>query len=259
MFYKKNGFPEEGELVLCTVSKVMYNSVFADLDEYYNLTGMLHISEIAPGRIRNIRDYVVEGKVVVCVVLRIDRDRGHIDLSLRRVNDSQRRLKINEVKQEQKAEKIIELVAKENKIDVKPLYGRLKDIIFRKYQNMYDCFEDVALEELSLENLGVEKGVAEQLTELIKQRIKPPKVEIRGKMFLTTYECNGIDAIKNTLKKALSIGENKLTIKYLGGGAYSVYLTEETYKEGEKLLEKVIKAVEGAFGKERFRFQREKA
>ena len=75
MLYKKQGFPEEDELVLCTVNNVQHNSVFVDLDEY-NKRGLIHISEIAPGRIRNIRDYVVEGKKIVCKILRIDQEKA---------------------------------------------------------------------------------------------------------------------------------------------------------------------------------------
>ena len=93
MLYKKQGFPEESELVMCTVSNIQYHSVFADLDEY-GRQGMIHISEISPGRIRNIRDYVKEGKKIVCKVLRVNSERGHIDLSLRRVNEAQRKNKI---------------------------------------------------------------------------------------------------------------------------------------------------------------------
>ena len=94
MLLKKQGLPEDDELVLCTVTKIHFHSVFVNLDEY-NMSAMIHISEIAPGRIRNIRDFVVEGKVIVCKVLRVDRERGHVDLSLRRVNDSQKRLKLD--------------------------------------------------------------------------------------------------------------------------------------------------------------------
>ena len=88
---KKKGFPEEDDIVLCTVKKILYHSVFVTLDEYDNLEGMIHISEIAPGRIRNIRDYVREGKKLVCKVLRVRKEKGHFDLSLRRVNEGQRR------------------------------------------------------------------------------------------------------------------------------------------------------------------------
>ena len=100
MLHKKKGFPNEGDILFCTITKVQYNSVFVTLDEYENKSGMIHISEISPGRIRNIRDYVKEGKVIICKVLRVKKDRGHIDLSLRRVNESQRREKVEARKQE---------------------------------------------------------------------------------------------------------------------------------------------------------------
>ena len=116
MLLKKQGLPEDDELVLCTVTKIHFHSVFVNLDEY-NMSAMIHISEIAPGRIRNIRDFVVEGKVIVCKVLRVDRERGHVDLSLRRVNDSQKRLKLEVIKKQQKVEKIVEQVAKQLKLD----------------------------------------------------------------------------------------------------------------------------------------------
>ncbi|MEK6948847.1 MAG: S1 RNA-binding domain-containing protein, partial [Nanoarchaeota archaeon] len=60
MLLQKKGFPQEDELVLCTVTKVEFHSVFVTLDEY-GKGGMIHISEVSPGRIRNIRDFVREG------------------------------------------------------------------------------------------------------------------------------------------------------------------------------------------------------
>src|SRR3989338_9154007 len=97
MLAKKSGFPEESELVQCTVTSVQSHSVFVMIDEY-GINGMIHISEVAPGRIRNIRDFVMEGKTVICKVLRVNAERGHVDLSLRRVSESQKRNKIAAVK-----------------------------------------------------------------------------------------------------------------------------------------------------------------
>ena len=90
MLLRKAGFPEDSELVICTVTKINPGSVFVNIDEY-DRSGLIHISEISPGRIRNIRDYVKEGKKVVCKVLHVDSNKGHIDLSLRRVSDGQRK------------------------------------------------------------------------------------------------------------------------------------------------------------------------
>ena len=128
MRVKKTGYPEEGELVLCTVTKVHSHSVFVVLEEY-DKSGMVHISEISPGRIRNIRDFVVEGKVIICKVLRIDKEKGHIDLSLRRVSESQKRMKADSIKQQQIAEKMIEFVAKELKVDSGKLVNEINEKI----------------------------------------------------------------------------------------------------------------------------------
>src|SRR3989344_1878368 len=77
MFYKKTKSPEIGDIVICTVKKVLPHSVFVDLDEY-GKEAMIHISEIAPGRIRNIRDYVKEKKkppeVIISGVLKLESD-----------------------------------------------------------------------------------------------------------------------------------------------------------------------------------------
>ncbi len=74
MLYQRTGYPEEEELLLCTVTKIFPHSVFVKMDEF-GRDAMIHISEVSPGRIRNIRDFVVEGKKVVCKVLRIDKEK----------------------------------------------------------------------------------------------------------------------------------------------------------------------------------------
>ncbi len=102
MAQKKQGFPEENEIVLCTVKKILPHGIFVSLDEYKSQEGLIHISEISPGRVRNIRDFVKEGKRIVCKILRVNKEKNHIDLSLRRVNQAQRINKNTEHKQEQK-------------------------------------------------------------------------------------------------------------------------------------------------------------
>src|SRR3989338_3279399 len=124
MLAKKSGFPEESELVQCTVTSVQSHSVFVRIDEY-GINCMIHISEVAPGRIRNIRDFVVEGRSVICKVLRVNQERGHVDLSLRRVSDSQKRNKLNELKKEKLAEKLIEVVSENLSMDVKKVYPEI--------------------------------------------------------------------------------------------------------------------------------------
>lgn len=242
MLYRKYGNPVEGELVLCTVTKIYPNSVFALLDEY-DKQGMIHISEIAPGRIRNIRDYVTDGKKVICKVLKVDVEKGHIDLSLRRVNDGQRRQKSAEIKQEQLAEKIVELVAQQEKKDFKKLYNEITEKVFEKYETLYSFFEDYILNDIELREFISDKKLLVTLKENIEKRIRPPEVEIEGKLVLRTFKQDGVNLIKNVVKKMKE--DSNLTIKYDGAGKYSVKLIADDYKSGEKVLkEKILDRIE---------------
>jgi translation initiation factor 2 subunit 1 len=241
MLFRREGYPEEDDLVMCTVTKVQSNSVFVNVDEYQK-QGMIHISEISPGRIRNIRDFVKEGKVIVCKVLRVNPERGHIDLSLRRVNEAQRRAKVEEMKQEQKAEKIVEFVAVTFKINFPEVYRELFSKIAKDYGMLNHAFGAVAEESLSLEKLGIDKKLAQALEKEIKHRIKPTEVSVHGEITLKSFEPDGIEVVKESLQKALSVSES-VEIKYLGGGKYHIIVTASDYPSAEQLLQQ---ATDGA-------------
>ena len=242
MLFKKQGFPEEGDLVLCTVTSVQFHSVFVDIDEYEK-SGMIHISEVSPGRIRNIRDFVKEGKKIVCKVLRINIEKGYIDLSLRRVNESEKRRKIDEIKKEQNAEKIVEIAAGKLGIKTEQLYKEVSDKIASNYRSLHELFESASKDEKILEGLGIDKKYVKIIDEVVKQRIKPSEVEIKGKLKITSFAPNGIEIVKESLKKAEDAGKEKIEISYLGSGLYRFVVKAPDYKEAEKIMKN---ATEGA-------------
>jgi len=253
MFLKRTGFPEEGEFVLCTVTNIQYNSVFAKLNEYEK-TGLIHISEISPGRIRNIRDYVTEGKVIVCVVLRIDQERGYIDLSLRRVNEREKKKTVERVKQEQKAEKIIENFAKANNLDVKSFYRKIASPILNSYSYVHSAFFDVVEKKTTLEKLGIPKDVAESFEKVILEKIKPKIVSIEGTIKLEIYNENGVEIVKKIFSNALSQQKNA-SVNYAGGGKYRIRVQSKDYKAAENILGETIKKMEQESEKNSAKFE----
>src|SRR3989344_2944200 len=200
MFYKKNKIPEIGEIVICTVKKILPHAIFVDLDEYGN-EAMIHISEVAPGRIRNIRDFVREGKKVICRVLNLDKTKGYIDLSLRRVTQVQRTTKNNQYKQEQKSEKILEDAAKSLKTDLKAIYEKAGYKIVEKYGSLANCFNEIVNNNLDLKTLDIEKNVADRIMEVVREKVKPPEVEISGLLKLESDAPDGIEIIKKSLSQ----------------------------------------------------------
>ncbi|MCX8147117.1 MAG: translation initiation factor IF-2 subunit alpha [Candidatus Woesearchaeota archaeon] len=241
MLFRKEGFPEESEIVICTVQKVYQNAVFVLLDEY-DKKGVIHITEIAPGRIRNLREYVIEGKKVICKVLRVDPEKGHIDLSLRRVTEMQKKEKQEQIKLEQKAEKILELAAKEAGKDLAKVYNDIKGVVFSRYPSLYACFEDVIAGNFSINDLKLEKNLSDALENLIRSRIRPPEVEIKGELKMESYEPNGVEIIKDALKRGK---DENISIKYLGAGKFSFSVKAEDYKKAENIMKKSIDAITG--------------
>ena len=81
---KRPEWPEVGDLVIVTVNRITDYGAYVTLDEY-GKEGLLHVSEVASSWVRNIRDFVREGQKTVLKVLRVDTEKGHVDISLRRV------------------------------------------------------------------------------------------------------------------------------------------------------------------------------
>ena len=249
MLFKKQDFPEEGDLVLCTITSVQFHSVFVDIDEY-GKSGLIHISEVAPGRIRNIRDYVKEGKKVVCKVLRINKEKGYIDLSLRRVNESEKRRKIDEIKRQQNAEKIVEIAAGKIGTKTEELYIQISEKILKDYASLHSFFDQASKDESVLKILGLDKKQLKILDEIIKQRIKPTEVEIAGKLKISTYAPDGIEVIKDALKKAEDAVKGKIAINYLGSGLYRFMIKAPDYKEAEKGIKNAVDTAVGIVAKQ---------
>jgi translation initiation factor 2 subunit 1 len=247
MLEKKQGFPEEGELVLCTVTSVQFHSVFVQMDEY-GKTGMIHISEVAPGRIRNIRDFVIEGKKVVCKVLKVHLDRGHIDLSLRRVTEMQKRQKITALKQQQNAEKILEHVAKTVGSKPDELFAKVNKVAIAEAGSLYGFFLEIVKDNKIADKVQLNEKERKMLLEVVTQRVKSPEVEIVGSLKLQSYESNGVEHVKNALKAGMKAAK-EADVKYLGSGSFRVAIKAPDYKEAEKIMNSFVDASTSAIGK----------
>jgi len=88
--------PEVGEIVVATISKITAHGAYATLDEYNDIQGFLHASEIAHGWVRNINKFVKSGEKKVLLVKRIKEGREEIDLSLKQVSRDQQKKKLIE-------------------------------------------------------------------------------------------------------------------------------------------------------------------
>src|SRR4030066_1508225 len=160
----KPEWPEPGDLVIATIENVMDYGAYANLDEY-SRRGFLHISEISSARIRNVRDFVRENQKMVLKVLRVDFEKGHIDLSLRRVTKRERIEKIKCWKKERKGEALLHAEAEKVGLPMQEVYPKAGDILPEKY-DLPEGFEKVVKEGVEvLTELDIPEDLAKVRSE----------------------------------------------------------------------------------------------
>lgn len=257
---QKKEYPDEGELIVGTITKVQNFGAFVGLDEYPGKEGFIHISEIATGWVKRIRNFVRERQKVVCKVLNVDVSKNHIDLSLKKVNDHQRREKIQEWKNAQKSQKIFEMVAKGVGKPVEQCYTEFGEALIKKYGSMYAAFEECAYDCNTLRHDGFSGDWLTVFETVSKESISISFVEIKGMLQVSSHEPHGITIIKDALMQAESTEFEDVTIevKYISAPRYIIKVKAPDYKVAESQLKKAVERVEASMkGKGEFSFQRE--
>jgi translation initiation factor 2 subunit 1 len=226
------------------VSKIVDYGAYVKLDEYNEKEGLVHISEISSTWVKNIRDHLKEGQKVVLKVLRVNPERGQIDLSLRRVTRREKTEKMIEWKKERKAESILKRVAEKLNADQITL-EKIKDVLTKNFESIYDAFEE-ALEsgEEALIKIGIPEDWAKALAELAKAKIKVKRAQLKAIVEITCKRPDGVDAIRNALINAKKIRKPRsaqIRIYTIGAPKYCFEVTAENYIQAEKLLTSAIK------------------
>jgi translation initiation factor 2 subunit 1 len=247
LFYKKQGFPEQGELVICTVKKILPHCAFVILDEYENKEGMLHISEISSRWVKNIKDHISEGKNIVCKVLSVDKEKNYIDVSLKRVTPTEIKTKMNQWKIENKVEKVLEIIGKKFNMNIEQVYKEIGNKILERYGTFSSFFEEVKNKGMdALENLDIPNEWKNELYKFIEESIKISMVKIKGLLNINCMEGDGVDRIKKLfclMKEEAKKEKLDLNFLYAGGGKYIYQIKARNYKEGENKLNKLFEEV----------------
>jgi len=251
--------PEQGEIVLATVTKVMDHGAYVTLEEYDNIQGFLHISEIAPGWIRSINRFVKDGEKKVLLVKKVNLKRGDIDLSLKQISKDQKKQKLKEVKKFEKGKTLLQNVKEKAKLSDEEV-EKLEDSIYSKFDSVYDAFIEIGRNGIeSVKELKLAKKTADAI-EGICSKIKLPSVEIRGIMEITNEKSDGVEIIKKILIDVLK-KDSTIDITYLGAPKYRLSITSDNFKSAEKLLKPIIAEIQTDIEKKKgsFKFTREES
>ena len=250
--YKKSGLPEVQELVVCTIERVTQHEAYVKLDEFQNLTGMVHTSEMERRWVRNMKVYLKIGRQLVCKVMDVDENRKLINLSIRRVGEGQRRHKIQRWKNEKKADDLLQFFANKHNTDIEEIYQKFDENIVEEYGGIYTFLIEVAkLGEDTLKELKIQSKLARELFELIRQRIKIPKAVISGELRMHSTRGDGLITIKNAAEEIKVLGEkNEYDVKlvYAGAPKYLLRISADNKKRADQAMEEIIAKLQSLLG-----------
>lgn len=80
-------YPEVDMAVMIQVNNIADMGAYVSLLEYNNIEGMILFSELSRRRIRSVSSLIKVGRIEPVMVLRVDKEKGYIDLSKRRVSE----------------------------------------------------------------------------------------------------------------------------------------------------------------------------
>jgi translation initiation factor 2 subunit 1 len=236
---KYSGWPEPGELVVCEVEEIEDFGAFVDLVEYEDKEGLIHVSEVASGWVKYIRDHVREGQTVVCKVLEVDEESQQIDLSAKDVNDHQKQDKIQEWKNEQKADNWLSRALEDDET-----YRDVAESLIGRYGTMYEGLEEGAVRgETVFEDAGIDEDLAEKLTEVARENINVPYVEVTGYVDVQTTAPSGVDDVIEALSQIEAPeyedaeGDLDVKVEYVSAPEYRITAKAHDYKTAQRAVE----------------------
>jgi translation initiation factor 2 alpha subunit (eIF-2alpha) len=237
---------EEGQIVLCNVTKIMGTVVFVQIEDY-NLEGTLTFAEIFPGKIRNIRDFVFPGKKIVCKVLNIKPE--VIEVSLRRVKVNEKNEFNDKYKKERNYTALLKTIIGENFQDI---INKIKE----KELSLVD-FLDNSKEKPELLSNYLSKEQAQKLVTILKEK-KSKETIISKRFSLSSKLSNAMPLIKSIINEASKEIKEGLEVSYLAAGKYLIRVRTKDLKLADQQIRKMLESIETQAKKKGCEFNEEK-
>ena len=254
-FYEAK-YPEIESLVLVNVRTIADMGAYVSLLEYNNIEGLILLSELSRRRIRSINKLIRVGRNEVAMVLRVDKDKGYIDLSKRRVSPEDVAACEDKFNKAKAVHGVLRHLAERRKFHLKELYERIAWPLYRKYGHAYDAFKIALAEETGnsgdagaaedpFTSLDVPPDVIEELKLYIRRRLAPQPIKIRADVEVSCFTYDGIDAIREALFAGIAVGtENSpIKIRLIAPPIYVLSTMTLEKESGIALLQKSIDVI----------------
>eukprot|EP01017_Pseudomicrothorax_dubius_P018686 TRINITY_DN2062_c0_g1_i1.p1 TRINITY_DN2062_c0_g1~~TRINITY_DN2062_c0_g1_i1.p1 ORF type:complete len:354 (-),score=134.84 TRINITY_DN2062_c0_g1_i1:171-1232(-) len=245
-FYEQK-YPKEGDLVQVQVKDIVENGAYVFLIEYDNIEGLITPNEFSKQvNLKNAYRALKVGRTEIAKVLKVDEEKGYIDLSKKQVPLEEVQKFEDKVAKAKKVNSILRTVAEKCGINIDHLYDTIVWPLNRK-GHAHDAFQTALSDPSSVfGELEVPAEIQEKLIAEIKRRLAPQPVTIRWDFELTCSSYEGIDAIKESLRagerKSTEVIKLKATV--IAAPLYKITTITHDKVNGIAIIREAVDAIE---------------
>ncbi|XVF52803.1 hypothetical protein PTKIN_Ptkin05aG0048000 [Pterospermum kingtungense] len=242
-------YPEVDMAVMIQVKNIADMGAYVSLLEYNNIEGMILFSELSRRRIRSVSSLIKVGRTEPVMVLRVDKEKGYIDLSKRRVSEEDIQACEERYNKSKLVHSIMRHVAETLDIDLEELYIKIGWPLYRKYGHAFEAFKIIVTDPDSVLNTltsevkkpgpdgqevtevvpAVTEEVKDALVKNIRRRMTPQPLKIRADVEMKCFQFDGvlhikvlfIESLSLSLSLSLFVGSTIFVFKFAGGHAPS--------------------------------------
>mmetsp|Transcript_23331 Transcript_23331/g.47250 ORF Transcript_23331/g.47250 Transcript_23331/m.47250 type:complete len:344 (-) Transcript_23331:178-1209(-) len=257
-FYEAE-FPELEDVVVVQVKRIMSMGAYVSLLEYNGKEGMVLLSELSKRRIRSVSKLLRVGRTEICMILRVDKDKGYVDLSKRRVDPEDATAKEESFAKAKAVHGIMRHVASMNEIEVEELCNKVSWPLYhnKKYQDAHDAlkqhingevniWEEIDFTQPGQDISHLAEKIKADIDVHLRRRLVQQTLRLRAKIEVSCSEYEGIDAVRAALEKGLEVTKEDcdLKINLVAHPLFVVTCTCKDKTQGTAAIEEALKVVE---------------
>jgi translation initiation factor 2 subunit 1 len=251
---EENKLPRQGSLVIAVVSKITNFGAYCKLIEYGDTEAFLPIREVSSGWIKNIREYIHDGQKIVCNVHGLDKEKGTIDISLKRVSTKDSKDKIRSYNLEKRLTALFSQTVKKEK-DAKAK-EELPLLVIQEFGTYTNFMESALGNTPEFNNSKLPKKIKDGFVKALEQSRKQKRYFVSYIATITTYNTeSGATELRSLMK---DIKDTGVELGYLGAPKYRLFAEGKDYTDAEAKISKVKELVEARLKKGVFEIDKEK-
>ncbi|EER18106.1 eukaryotic initiation factor-2 alpha subunit, putative [Perkinsus marinus ATCC 50983] len=263
-FYREQ-FPEIDQCVVALVKQVTDVAAYVSLCEYDDMEGMVQLSELSKRRIRSIPKLIKVGRYDTFMVLRVDKEKGYIDLSKKRVSREDADALDQKYSKAKTVQSIMRHIASTHRMSLEEVCSKIAWPLYDTFGHAYDGLSKLVGDNADLsilDSLDITPEIRDTLLNVVTRRMAPHQLRVKAKVEVSCFDYEGIEAIQRALIAGRTVANDNskvndddslkatTTVKLIAPPQYYIVTTCSLRDVGFERIGACIEAIKESIEKE---------